>query len=621
MFKVPEYIQGTSGGKNNHLIFQNGKSRLGSVISINWNEFAYNMQMSCHKTVTDKLNAELFSPWSPKENLTGRTKDCVESTALIVFDLDKIETIDLETVSSWCLPYANFIHTTFSHGIDGKGCFRIYIPLEQPIPIELYQSIHQQVLSSLPQIKDRIDSSSSDISRCFFLPSCPPETKKLAGYTMNLLGIHAPIMSSIQSIVNAAPLNKKQHSSIVSPPPSSEGSRNKDLASYAGKAYAKGLNPDTFIDEAIRWGSECTPALDLDEVRSVVNSMWQTHLRNNPTQQVSNKPKLGKYLRSAEELKSDPPLEWAVRGVLPSNGIGAIYGAPSSGKTFLALDLAFAVAMGESWFTNPALQKPVAYIALEGSHGIRQRIQAWEKANSISVPKNLLFVTSNVSIDDEGSWQDLTNEIQQTLGNGAIVFIDTLNRASPTADENASASMGKIIDSAKRMSDQINGFVMFVHHAGKDASRGLRGHSSLLAALDTVIKVTTGHNQRIWAIEKSKDSEIGICRAFDLQVVDLDSRDSWGITHTSCVVRQGLLAPPVKKSKRGIHQQKVMDVIATHMLTNPKEAITLKELESKVADALDIKDAKRKMERAKTAIQGLINSGDLINTNRRITTA
>jgi hypothetical protein len=50
------------------------------------------------------------------------------------------------------------------------------------------------------------------------------------------------------------------------------------------------------------------------------------------------------------------------------------------------------------------------------------------------------------------------------------------------------------------MSHIVEGdFVMFVHHAGKDSQKGLRGHSSLLAALDTVIKVSNAANQRIWS--------------------------------------------------------------------------------------------------------------------------
>jgi hypothetical protein len=617
LFNTPKHLQEMTGEKHKHLLFQTGKSKQGSILNINWHEFTYGMQMFCHKTVNEKLNAELFSPWSPKANSYGRTKECVDSTALIVFDLDKIDTMDVRVVSDWCLPYANFVHTTFSHGMDGKGCFRAYIPLEQPIPIDVYQRVHGQILNNLPEIRARIDSSSSDMARCFFLPSCPPESKQLAGYAMSLMGIHAPIQNSIQSIGNISPLNT-QSTSMLSMAPASQGSRNKDLASYAGKAYSKGLTPDKFINEAIRWGLACMPPMDLDEIESVVHSMWQTNLRNNPIQQIKHS-KVGKYLRTADELKNDPPLEWAVRGVLPSNGLGAIYGAPSSGKTFLALDLAFAVAAGRSWFANPVLQKPVAYVALEGSHGIRQRIQAWEKANKTTTPKNLVFVTSPVSVEDDQSWQDLTNEIQETLGNGAIVFIDTLNRASPTADENTSASMGKIIDSGKKMSDAINGFVMFVHHAGKDASRGLRGHSSLLAALDTVIKVTSSNKQRVWSIEKSKDSEIGNCRAFELETVNLGTQDSWGITHTSCVISQGLLKP-VLKQIRGKNQLSILELVKEMLFTDPSRNISTEELVNEASKILSLVKPKRCKERAKDAIQALIKSEHLILTNGYITT-
>jgi KaiC/GvpD/RAD55 family RecA-like ATPase len=357
--------------------------------------------------------------------------------------------------------------------------------------------------------------------------------------------------------------------------------------------------------------------MDSEEVHSVVNSMWQTHTRNNPAS-MPNKSRPTKFLRSAEDLRNDPPLEWTVRGVLPNNGIGAIYGAPSSGKTFLALDLAFAIATGKHWFGNPTLLRPVAYVALEGSHGIRQRMAAWEKSNSITTPNNLYFVTTSVSVEDEIAWRSLSKEIASTLGAGAIVFIDTLNRASPTADENTSASMGKIIEAAKYMANAINGFVMFVHHAGKDAGKGLRGHSSLLAALDTVIKVSSSANQRVWSIEKSKDSEIGICNAFELKTVVLGSEDMWGIAHTSCTVSQGILKPQSKPIK-GKNQQQVINVLTEMLLDDSPEAITHSDLEIEVAKALHIEDPKRAKERAKQAIASLVDSGRLLLTNGSIT--
>lgn len=608
MLNTPNYVRKSKGERHGHLIFKSAKNRTGTAVKTNWHELTYLLQDACHKTTTNKLDVELFSPWSPKENSYGRTKDCAESTALLAFDLDKIDTMDAEQISEWCAPYANFVHTTYSHGIDGKGCFRVYVPLENQIPIGQYQNTHAGILETLPEIKARIDLSSADSARCFFMPSCPPEGKRLAKFAISFSDIYAPTMVFETSI---KPINTHKTA-----PPATQGNRNSGLASYAGKVYAQGLTPQEFMQDPIDWGLACQPPMEINEISSVINSMWQTHLRNNPAQMLYvSRP--AKYLRSAEDLKRDPPLEWTVRGVLPSHGIGAIYGAPSSGKTFLALDLAFAISMGQPWFGNPTIKKSVAYIALEGSHGIRQRMAAWEKINSCSAPPNLKFVTTPICVEEPESWKAVSNEIRDALGQGAVIFIDTLNRASPTADENTSASMGKIIESAKSMADIADGFVMFVHHAGKDAGKGLRGHSSLLAALDTVIKVGSSNTQRVWSIEKSKDSEVGIGNAFDLNVVELDSKDMWGIRHTSCTVTRGIFKP-ASKPIRGANQQKVIDTLVDLLLGNPAGSIPLKELEIRAAAKLSPADPKRSKERAKDAIRGLIDSGHINLENGHI---
>lgn len=609
MLDTPSYVKKTAGARHSHLIFKSAKSKVGAVIKINWHELTYNLQSACHKISPNKLDAELLSPWSPLENSFGRTKDCVESTAILAFDLDKIDTMDIEKISEWCLPYASFAHTTYSHGVDGKGCFRVYIPLENSIPIDQYQATHSNILEKLPDIKSRIDSSSGDTARCFFMPSCPPETKEMARYKICFSDIYAP------NVLNTAIASNNLSSDA--PSTQKQGNRNNGLASYAGKAYAMGNTFDEFLPEAINWGLKCDPPLDISEIKSVALSMWQTHTRNNPAA-IPNLSGLTKYLRTAEDLRNDPPLEWTVRGVLPNNGIGAIYGAPSSGKTFLALDLAFAIATGKHWFGNPTIRRPVAYVALEGSHGIRQRMAAWEKLNSTTTPKNLNFVTASVSVEDENAWRALSKEISGTLGTGAIIFIDTLNRASPTADENTSASMGRIIEAAKYMANEINGFVMFVHHAGKDAGKGLRGHSSLLAALDTVIKVSSATNQRVWSIEKSKDSEIGLCNAFELKTIELGSKDMWGIAHTSCTVSQGILKPQSKPIK-GKNQRQVINVLTEMLLDDSPEAITQSDLEIEVAKALQLDDPKRAKERAKIAVSSLVDSGHLLLTNGGVT--
>lgn len=51
-------------------------------------------------------------------------------------------------------------------------------------------------------------------------------------------------------------------------------------------------------------------------------------------------------LLTPSDLKSIPPMRWLVRGCIPETGLGAIYGPPGSGKSFLVLDLMGAIAEG-----------------------------------------------------------------------------------------------------------------------------------------------------------------------------------------------------------------------------------------------------------------------------------
>ena len=56
-----------------------------------------------------------------------------------------------------------------------------------------------------------------------------------------------------------------------------------------------------------------------------------------------------RLLKSAD-LRNLPPLTWRIHGVLPAEGLASIYGPSTSGKSFLALDSAAAIASGQEWF-------------------------------------------------------------------------------------------------------------------------------------------------------------------------------------------------------------------------------------------------------------------------------
>lgn len=101
-------------------------------------------------------------------------------------------------------------------------------------------------------------------------------------------------------------------------------------------------------------------------------------------------------------------------------------------------------------------------------------------------------------------------------------------------DENSSTDMGAMVTHLDYLRHATKAHLLVVHHSGKDASKGARGHSLLRAATDTEIEIQIG---RI-TVTKQRDLGLawpsGSC-GFSLDVVEL-GRDEDGDPITSCVV-------------------------------------------------------------------------------------
>jgi putative DNA primase/helicase len=250
-------------------------------------------------------------------------------------------------------------------------------------------------------------------------------------------------------------------------------------------------------------------------------------------------------LLTCDQLRDLPPLAWCVRGVLPARGLAAIAGPSASGKSFLAFDMAAAIAGGWRWFGQRVTAAPVVYAALEGEAGYKLRAQAWEANHGQALPNGLRLMLDPFKLTEAKDVEDLAAVVPA----GAVVIIDTLNRAAPESDENSSRDMGLILDAAKRLQALTGGLVLLVHHTGKDESKGLRGHSSLFAALDAVVTVNRDGDRREWKMGKSKDGADGEAHTFKLQVETLGF-DEHGDPLTSCVVVQTNEPPKEPKGKR-----------------------------------------------------------------------
>jgi len=261
--------------------------------------------------------------------------------------------------------------------------------------------------------------------------------------------------------------------------------------------------------------------------------------------QAPPKPEPRFKLLTCDQLRDLPPLAWCVRGVLPARGLAAIAGPSACGKSFLAFDMAAAIAVGWRWFGQRVTAAPVVYAALEGEAGYKLRAQAWEAHHGQALPDGLRLMLAPFKLTEAQDVQDLAAVVPA----GAVVIIDTLNRAAPESDENSSRDMGLILEAAKRLQAMTGGLVVLVHHTGKDESKGLRGHSSLFAAMDAVVTVSRDGDRREWRMAKSKDGADGEAHTFKLQVEPLGF-DEHGDSLTSCVVVPTNEPPKEPKGKR-----------------------------------------------------------------------
>lgn len=249
-------------------------------------------------------------------------------------------------------------------------------------------------------------------------------------------------------------------------------------------------------------------------------------------------------LRSGDDLLSSEPIAWRVKGVIPEQGIGAIFGPSGCGKSFLAIDLAMSIAKGGDWFGHKVKRYPVLYVCLEGEAGLSVRVKAYNALKG-QIPRGIDFIDQPLNLLRPTDVRDLVAVITDRAVPHGVVIIDTLNRAAPGMDENSSVDMGQAVAAAKAVQASIGGMVLLVHHTGKDASKGMRGHSSLHAALDAAIEVRREGDCREWSVAKAKDGADGGGHQFKLEVVDL-GLDSDGDPITSCVVKVGQVGRRVK---------------------------------------------------------------------------
>lgn len=326
-----------------------------------------------------------------------------------------------------------------------------------------------------------------------------------------------------------------------------------------------------------------------------------------------SRPKRLEVLPAHERLRSHKAPSWFIKRVLPRAGLGMIYGESGSGKSFLALDVAMAIARGRPWRDHRTTKGRVVYIAAEGAAGFLNRLRAYADYNQIDLAKYPIGVVTdapNFMVDDD---RVLAKRIEDT--GGADLIIDDTLAQSMIGNENAGEDMTKVLSHLKRLHATTGAMVLLVHHSGKNAARGARGWSGLRAACDFEMEVLREDHLREAQLTKLKDGEDGARFPFELSVVQIGEDDD-GDPVTSCVVRDpggGLLNLEAKPRRRlGGTQRLVMDKV--HEMVDAAGFVGFHELVEAVAMAMPAGKSPEHKRRSNAAdvLQKLADDGDLI---------
>jgi putative DNA primase/helicase len=252
--------------------------------------------------------------------------------------------------------------------------------------------------------------------------------------------------------------------------------------------------------------------------------------------------------------------EYRIKGLIPMTGLGLIYGQFASGKSFFSLDLSVAMAAGYDWQGRATKQSKVVYIVAEGVNNFRDRYEAYVRHHNLDRDEvDISFVIQPPNLLAADGW--FLGRALEASGGADVIVFDTLSQCMPGGDENTSGAMTQIVVTANELARQLNAFVILVTHAGKDSSKGVRGHTSLPAAADLIISTKSSASGCFEAeVAKRKD---GVCgETFGFTIIDIEiGIDDEGEARTAGVCIHSTPHAKGLKPKWGKWQSAVIEAI------------------------------------------------------------
>ena len=195
-------------------------------------------------------------------------------------------------------------------------------------------------------------------------------------------------------------------------------------------------------------------------------------------------------LQLGEFAKRCKATRFLIYNLLPSRGLGQIYGEPSCGKTPYAISLALHIATGRDWFGHE-IETPgaVLYMIGEDPTGVRDRFIAQREAMGVTTPLDdlpLYLSTRPGSLSEAGNAEKWVAQARAAAEGKSIklIVVDTQNRNFGPGNENSTEDMSAFVDSLERLGARLGALVLLVHHTGLTSKDRGRGSSVMFGAID-----------------------------------------------------------------------------------------------------------------------------------------
>lgn len=193
-----------------------------------------------------------------------------------------------------------------------------------------------------------------------------------------------------------------------------------------------------------------------------------------------------------EQALDLPPIEWMLEGIIPRASVGMLWGAPSSGKTFAALDLVLRTISGKPWFDDRRIvYGDVLYILSEGVGDLSNRLAAWFRFHRDARAKHQIAIWTHApQITNSSDMNDIRMFCERRLKKLRLIVFDTLSRSLVGQDENSNMIMSKVADQLTFLMKRTEASILILHHGTKpgEFASVARGGGALVGALDYSIE-------------------------------------------------------------------------------------------------------------------------------------